>query len=151
MVIGGTAGPAEVNIVGAYRDERQEHRQNERGRREKDISGGKEIADHTHDAGRGKAADRGEALIATEPFAERVVSDQSQTDGDDPEPENSSRRSLQDTRSEDGWEVRPQSKDQTRQSDGDASHSHEHSLRLDDVEELAGGNLGQQTCKATGG
>ena len=101
VVIGSAARPAKMNIGGANPDERQEHRNTQRGSREKDISGGKVITDDTHDPGRSKAACRGEALIAAEPFTERRVSDHPQADGGNAEPENAPRRPLQEARGED--------------------------------------------------
>ncbi len=65
MVIGSTTGPAEVNVGSAYPGERQKHREPKCGGHEKDMSGGQEGGDSTHDPGRRKGTDRGEALIAT--------------------------------------------------------------------------------------
>jgi len=73
VVIGSTTGPAEVNVGRAYPDERPKHWKPQCGGHEKDIWGGQDVADDTHDPSRPKAANRGETLIATEPFSERVV------------------------------------------------------------------------------
>jgi hypothetical protein len=56
VVIGSAARPGKMNIGGANLDEREEHRETQRGSREKDISGRKEVTGDTHDPGRGKAA-----------------------------------------------------------------------------------------------
>jgi hypothetical protein len=73
-VIGSTTGPSEVNVVSPYPDKRQNHRDSEGGGHEKDICRGREVADNTYDSGCRQATDRGEALIATEPFGERLLS-----------------------------------------------------------------------------
>ena len=69
--------------------------------------GGQDVAHDTHDPGRRKTADRGEALIATEPLSERLVPNQAQTNSGYPRPEDASGRALYDRRSEDGWKIRP--------------------------------------------
>jgi hypothetical protein len=82
-MIRGATGPAEVNIVRTYPDERPKHRETQCSSHEKDISRGQDVPDSTHDPSRGKAADRGEALIAAEPLSERLVPDQPQADRGD--------------------------------------------------------------------
>jgi hypothetical protein len=121
MMIGSANGPAEVNVAGAYSDERPKHWEPECGRHEKDISDGQDVADNTHDPSRRKAADRGEALIATEPFSERIVPNQSQADGGDSRPDDASGRALDDSRGEHRWKVRPQPVSQHHQNDRDSS------------------------------
>jgi hypothetical protein len=94
MVIGSTTGPTEVNVGSAYPDERQKHWEPQCGGHEKDISGGQEVADDAQDPGRRKATDRGEALIATKPFSERLVPNEPQTDSGDRRPEDASGHAL---------------------------------------------------------
>jgi hypothetical protein len=112
MIIGSATGLGEVNVGSAYPGERQEHWESQCGCHKKDVTERREIADNAHEASRREAADRGEALIAAEPLSERLVPNESQTDGGDCRANDASSRALNDSRSEDGREVRPQSEDQ---------------------------------------
>ena len=142
MPIASTARPAKVNLAGPDPDECQEHGEFEYGGRDKDVSGGEQVADKTHDPGCSKAADRCKALIAIEPFSERIVPDQPQADGSDPRPENTSGRALEDASGEDRWKVRPQREDQCRQSYRGSPDADQRPFRRDRVEEFASWHLG---------
>jgi hypothetical protein len=112
MIIGSATGSREVNVGIAYPGECQEHWDSQCGSHKKDFAQGREVADNAHEASRCEAADRGKTLIAAEPLSERIVSDEPQTDGGDCRAKDASGHALDDSCSEDGREVRPESEDQ---------------------------------------
>ena len=66
-----------------------------------------QAADNTHDSGRRKATNGGEALIATEPLRERLPPNQTQADSGEPRAEDASGRTSYESASENGSRVRP--------------------------------------------
>jgi len=124
MIVGATR-PGEVNVARAYSHQRENQWHPQRSQYQKNIPGGQEITDHTHDRGRRKATDGGEALIAAEPLGERVVPHESQTDSGDTWTQDASGRALYDSGSDNRWEVGPQPENQQRQSDSGGSRTDE--------------------------
>jgi hypothetical protein len=150
MAIGRATGAPEVDVARADPDKRQDRGNAQCGGHEKDLSRGQQIADGTHDPRRRETADRGEALIAPEPFRERLVSDQPQTDGGDAGPEEASSHALDDRRRENRWKVGPQPEDQCGKNEGSNSGSDQHPFCADPVDELSGGNLSEQAGEPAG-
>ena len=110
--IGSPTRPAEVNVGTAYAGKRKEQWDSQRGGYQENIAGGQKIPDGTHDRSCCKAADGGEALVATQSFSECVVPNQRQTDGGDAWSEDASGCALHDGRRGHGWEVRSQPENQ---------------------------------------
>lgn len=79
------------------------------------------------------------------------MSDKSKADSGDRWTEQTSSQALDHGGGEDGREIRSKCEDQQRQSDGSGSHADQHPPRTDQVDDLAGRNLADETRKSTGG
>jgi len=137
-----------VNIGSVDPGQREEYWEHQCSAREKDSPGRQDVAREPHKRGRRETTYRGEALITTESFSERIVPNQTQTDSSDPRPEDTAGRALYDGCNEDGWEIRPQPEDQQPQGDGSDSRSNYSALGCGYVDEFASRNLCQQTCES---
>ena len=125
-------------------DQRQKYRPRQDGARDQDVADRKDIARQTQYCRSCEATDGSESLIATESLRERIGTDQPETDGGYPRPQDAAGHALDDGSNEGPGKIRPQHEDQQRQSECNSCHSHNRSLRFGCIDHFAGRHLCQQ-------
>ena len=137
----GTRSALAHKIARANASERHQRGRDEGSGQEKYRLIGNEVSARAHQGGRRCVADRGEAGIATEPFAKRGMADETETDRDDCRPEHAACSGVHDPRRHHDCEAWPKRKPKGTCADPRDRNSRDEFCRAHGIDECAARHL----------